>query len=149
MPDWTSLSAGLAVILLTCTLTPLAWLLFRRMWLSMGHGRIFACSLQRTPTSAWMVGVARFQGDTFQWFRVFSPSLRPKVTLRRDQAVAQRVHKADGGEGAGVFPGHTIVELGAPRAGFSLAMARPDLTAFTSWTEASPPGAEANWLLGP
>lgn len=148
MPDWWSWSAGLAVVLLICVLAPIAWLLFRRMWLSMGHGRVFACSLQRTPTSVWKVGVARFHADTFEWYRVFSLSLRPKVTFRRDQTAVLKVHPAHGGEGSGVFPGHSIVELGPPLAGRSLAMARPDLTAFTSWTEASPPGMKNGRLLG-
>lgn len=148
MPDWWSWSALAALVLLVCVLAPIAWLLFRRMWLSMGQGRVFACSVQRTPTSVWKVGVARFHADTFQWYRVFSLSLRPKMTFRRGETVVGTVHAARGGEGSGVFPGHIIVELAAPLEGTSLAMARPDLNAFTSWTEASPPGMKNGRLLG-
>ncbi|MFZ2751047.1 MAG: DUF2550 family protein, partial [Propioniciclava sp.] len=121
MPDWGSLSAGVAALVLVCVLAPIAWLLFRRAWLSMGHGRVFACSLQRTPTSVWKVGVARFHGDAFQWYRVLSLSLRPKVTLLRQDTLVLHVHPARGGEGSGVFPGHVMVELGGRSAGVSLA----------------------------
>jgi hypothetical protein len=38
--------------------------------------------------------------------------------------------------------------LGGRSAGVSLAMARPDLTAFTSWVEASPPGMSDGRLVG-
>ncbi|MFZ2479475.1 MAG: DUF2550 domain-containing protein [Propioniciclava sp.] len=148
MPDWGSLSAGVAALVLVCVLAPIAWLLFRRAWLSMGHGRVFACSLQRTPTSVWKVGVARFHGDAFQWYRVLSLSLRPEVTLLRQDTLVLHVHPARGGEGSGVFPGHVMVELGGRSAGVSLAMARPDLTAFTSWVEASPPGMSDGRLVG-
>ena len=32
MPDWGSLSAGVAALVLVCVLAPIAWLLFRRAY---------------------------------------------------------------------------------------------------------------------
>lgn len=128
-------------LLVVCVLTPVVWLIVRRRWLA-GRGRVFECSLRLPGAigSGWMLGVARFRDDDLEWYRVFSISLRPKVVFHRPDTSVARVRAPEDDEVSELYDGHVVTELGGSHAGVLLAMARPDLTAFSSWTEAGPPG---------
>lgn len=139
MPDWWSWTAIVAGIMLVGLLTPLAWLVLRGRWLAR-HGRVLQCSLRRPDQAVWTLGIARFRDDRFEWFRVFGLSVRPRYSFARSQAHVVRVRPPGPEETDDLYRGHVIAELGAPHEGLLLAMSRPDLTAFSSWTEAGPPG---------
>ncbi|HHU40470.1 MAG TPA: DUF2550 family protein [Propionibacterium sp.] len=141
MPDWWSWTALAVGLLVVCLLVPVVGLIVRRRWLA-GRGRVFECSLRRpqAPSSGWTLGVARFRDDDLEWYRVFSLSLRPKVTFHRHETKVVRVRQPAPAEAAELYDGHVVTELGGRHAGTQLAMGRPDLTAFSSWTEAGPPG---------
>lgn len=138
MPDWWSWTAIAVGLLVACLLIPVVWLIVRRRWLA-GRGRVFECSLKR-PDGGWTLGVARFRDDVLEWYRVFSLSLRPKVVFRRNDTRVIRVRLPEPAEAAELYDGHVVTELGGSHSGTLLAMGRPDLTAFSSWTEAGPPG---------
>lgn len=147
MPDWWSWTALAVGLLVVCVLVPVAWLVARRRWLS-GRHRVFECSLHRPGTDAgsWMMGIARFRDETVEWYRVFSLSLRPAYTFTRGTTRVLRVRQPEAAEAAEVYTGHVVADLDAPYEGMSLAMSRPDLNAFSSWTEAAPPGDPARPL---
>ncbi len=141
MPDWWSWTAIAVGFLVVCLLTPVVWLIVRRRWLA-GRGRVFECSLKRPDAvgSGWILGVARFRDDDVEWYRVFSLSLRPKMVFHRNQTRVARVRMPEASEAVELYDGHVVAELAGRHEGTMLAMARPDLTAFSSWTEAAPPG---------
>lgn len=127
-------------LLVVCLLIPVVWLIVRRRWLA-GRGRVFECSLRRADTGAgWTLGVARFRDDDLEWYRVFSLSLRPKVVFHRKETKVVRVRLPEPSEASELYDGHVVTELGGQHTGTLLAMGRPDLTAFSSWTESGPPG---------
>ena len=125
-------------LLVVCLLVPVVWLIARRRWLA-GRGRVFECSLRRAG-SGWTLGVARFRDADVEWYRVFSLSLRPRVVFHRNETKVVRVRLPEASEAVELYDGHVVAELGGTHAGVLLAMGRPDLTAFSSWTEAAPPG---------
>lgn len=138
MPDWGSWTVIAVGLLVACLLTPVVWLIVRRRWLA-GRGRVFECSLRR-PDSGWTLGVARFRDEHVEWYRVFSLSLRPRVTFHRGDTKVARVRAPEPREAPELYDGHVVTELGGRHAGTLLAMSRPDLNAFSSWTESGPPG---------
>lgn len=143
MPEWWSWTAVVLGLLLVAVLTPVVGLLLRRRWLA-SHGRVFACSLRRPRAngqSRWAWGMARIRGDALQWYRVFSLSVRPAATFTRGETRVVSVHRPAAADADDLYEGHLVAELGGRHAGVELAMGRSDLTAFSSWTEAAPPGA--------
>lgn len=145
MPEWWSWTAIGLGLLLVVVLTPVVWLLLRRHWLA-SRGRVFACSLRRSRGAGqarWVWGMARIHGDALQWYRVFSLSVRPVDTFTRRETRVVRVHRPEAADAEDLYEGHLVAELGGRHAGVELAMGRSDLTAFSSWTEAAPPGASA------
>jgi hypothetical protein len=102
----------------------------------------------RTPLSAsgvragrgWAYGIAQYENDRIDWFRIFSYAYRPAAVLtRRDLEVIAR-RDADGHEELALFPGWTIVECRFGTGLVELAMSPDALTGFLSWLEAAPPG---------
>ncbi|MDO5534025.1 MAG: DUF2550 domain-containing protein [Propionibacteriaceae bacterium] len=146
MPDWWSWTALAVGLLVVCALAPVVGLIIRRRWLS-GRGRVFACSL-RVPPGGWVLGLARFRDEDLEWYRVFSLSLRPKHVFHRNGTQVVRVRQPDAAEASELYDGHVVTELGGDHAGWLLAMARPDLTAFSSWTEAGAPGGPGGSFRG-
>lgn len=112
------------------------------------RGATFECSLRlKAPTAGvsraargWELGIGRYDGETLQWFRVFSFSPRPKATFDRSLVVLTR-RKPHGAEAFSIYAGHLIlkVRLGDGR-DVELAMGERALTGFLAWTEAAPPG---------
>ncbi len=142
MPEWSTWTLVVLGLLVLGVLVPVIGLIGRRRWLS-ARGRVFDCSLQpadATPGFGWMLGVARFQGETLQWFRVFSLSLRPWLVLDRASTHVALSRRPDAAEASVLYADHQVAELTGRHAGVRLAMAPQDLTAFLSWMESAPPG---------
>jgi Protein of unknown function (DUF2550) len=102
----------------------------------------------RTPFSAsgvragrgWSYGIAQYENDRIDWYRIFSYAYRPAAVLtRRDLEVIGR-RDADGHDELALFPGWTIVECRFGTGLVELAMSPDALTGFLSWLEAAPPG---------
>ena len=88
----------------------------------------------------WSYGIAQYENDRIDWYRIFSYAYRPAAVLtRRDLEVLGR-RDADGNEELALFPGWTIVECRFGSGLVELAMSPDALTGFLSWLEAAPPG---------
>lgn len=136
--EWT------AVAVIVILLVPVVFLASRRRWLSR-MGGLFDCSLRlsaTTPGTGWVLGVARYSGDNLEWFRVFSPSLRPRVIFPRSISHAGVQRDPDPIEAVGLNHDERIVaiELNDGHS-WELAMSQASLTGLLSWLESAPPGA--------
>ncbi|HET8604156.1 MAG TPA: DUF2550 domain-containing protein [Marmoricola sp.] len=144
--QWLVDSAG-AVLLLVLVYG--CALVLRRRWLSR-HGGTFELSHRVRSSSTgrgWVLGIGRYSDGTLEWFRIFSPSPRPKRRWERThlRLVGQRV--PSGAESLSLYAGHVIVECRSDRGIVELAMSPSALTGFQSWLEARPPGT--NWSQAP
>lgn len=106
----------------------------------------------RTPFSAsavragrgWSYGIAQYENDRIDWYRIFSYAYRPAAVLtRRDLDVVGR-RDTEGQEELALFPGWTIVECKFGTGLVELAMSPDALTGFLSWLEAAPPGQDVS-----
>jgi hypothetical protein len=106
----------------------------------------------RTPFSAsavragrgWSYGIAQYENDRIDWYRIFSYAYRPAAVLtRRDLEVVGR-RDAEGQEELALFAGWTIVECKFGTGLVELAMSPDALTGFLSWLEAAPPGQDVS-----
>ncbi len=142
MPDWWGLTAVVLVVVALCILTPVIVLFGRRRWLAT-RGPVFDCSLRTpdaTPGSGWMLGVARYSGDEFEWYRVFSISLRPWLTIDRTRSQAAATRLPDAYESSFLDADQRIATLTGAHVGVSVALAPQEMTAFLGWLEGGLPG---------
>jgi hypothetical protein len=114
----------------------------RRRWLSRRFGT-FDCSLRTKPGphgKGWRLGVARYEADRIEWFRVFSPSMRPRHVLQRADLAVQERRVPAGAEAFSVMSGFLVVRCRCPQGPVELAMSEQSYTGFASWLESAPPG---------
>lgn len=106
----------------------------------------------RAPLSAagvragrgWSYGIAQYENDRIDWYRIFSYAYRPAAVLtRRDLEVVGR-RDAEGEEELALFSGWTVVECKFGTGLVELAMSPDALTGFLSWLEAAPPGQDVS-----
>ena len=74
-----------ALVVIALVLAPFVLLYLRRRWLT-GQGGLFDCAYrnsEQTPGSGWVLGMARYRGESLEWFRAFSLSLWPKRVFSR------------------------------------------------------------------
>jgi hypothetical protein len=130
-----------AVLLLAAAV--LVWLAFRRLR-ALRSGGVHAALRTRLDDTGkgWHLGVGRYQGDEFVWFRVLS--LRPgpdRVISRSALEIADR-RDPSSPELYSMPPSSRVVrfrEAGAA-ADVEIAMSPDALTGFLSWLESAPPG---------
>jgi hypothetical protein len=143
MPLWQWLVDVAAVLLLLPLLFGVA-LIVRRRWLSRSGGTFELSHRLRMarPGRGWVIGLGRYQGETLEWFRVFSLSLRPKrVWSRGDLTYAGRREPTEG-EAMSLYADHVIATCTTPDGPCELAMSPSSLTGFQSWLESGPPGTD-------
>lgn len=132
-------------VLLALSVLALGLLVVRRRFVSRGAAT-FDCSL-RLPVGldsaswhGWTLGIARYAGDTLEWYRVFSYATRPRrVLARRDLRVVER-REPRGAELSVLLSGAVVVRCAGAAGPVELAMGRDTLTGFLSWLESAPPG---------
>lgn len=142
MADGFTLAEIVLACVLVVVLVPVIWLVARRRWLSR-TGWVFDCSLRVLDDAqggAWMLGVARLNGDLVEWYRVYSWSLRPRVTLRRGRTRVVGLRDADGPERALLYDQDRVAELHGDSEAVEMAMVGDRMTAFLSWLESAAPG---------
>jgi hypothetical protein len=136
---------ALAVLVLV-VLAALILFAVRRRFLQR-HVGTFDCSLRldrTSPGTGWVFGIARYTGDTVEWYRVFSYSPRPREVLeRRELAVVERRVPEDYEE-MELLSGAIVLECNQHGRTIELAMSEDALTGFLSWLEAAPPGQHVN-----
>lgn len=114
-------------------------------------GGTFDCSARFTPPRAgqaagkgWLYGVARYNGDHVEWFRVFSYAPRPRQTLQRDRIRVRDRRHPQGDEELALLPGAMVLSCRHESREVELAMSEDALTGFLAWLEAAPPGQRVN-----
>ncbi|QDP97046.1 DUF2550 family protein [Microlunatus elymi] len=163
---------GLVLVFLGLCLIGLA---VRRRWVAR-NGGTFECSMRRhvrpagtpadasvdttTPSTNWVLGVARYSGENLEWFRFFSLAWWPKYTFRRSDVTVVDHRTPTATEAVALYADQEIVTLAiasatsaGPRARSrarargdvgsverDLAMTPDSLTGMLSWLEAAPPG---------
>ena len=135
-------------VLLACVVLCLAPLLLalRRLLLTRPVGT-FECSI-RNDRATWSPGVARYEPDRLDWYRLLSLTTRPTWSLPRAQMLIldRRVPATD--EHLSVLPGWVVVRCATQDDGHAdtveLAMSAPAYTGLATWIESAPPGQHVN-----
>lgn len=123
-------------------LVVLVWLTVRRLR-ALRSGGVHTALRTRLDSSGkgWHLGVGRYQGDEFVWFRVLS--LRPgpdRVIHRSTLEIADR-RDPSGSELYNMPPASRVLRFSdftEPQ--IEIAMSPDALTGFLSWLESAPPG---------
>ncbi|MFC4856703.1 DUF2550 domain-containing protein [Actinophytocola glycyrrhizae] len=130
-----------AVLLLVAVV--LVWFTVRRLR-ALRSGGVHAALRTRLDDAGkgWHLGVGRYQGDEFVWFRVLS--LRPgpdRVISRSALEIADR-RDPSGPELYSMPPASRVLRFREANDGgeVEIAMGPDALTGFLSWLESAPPG---------
>jgi hypothetical protein len=143
MSGWQWLLDSAGVVLLLVILYGLL-LVVRRRVLSR-HGGTFELSVRVRPSEAgrgWVLGLGRYRESRLEWFRIFSPSPRPRRTWQRSQLEITGQREPSGPEAFALYGGHVVVECRTSDGPVELAMSSSALTGFSSWLESGPPGSD-------
>lgn len=121
----------------------LVWLAFRRLR-ALRSGGVHAALRTRLDDSGkgWHLGVGRYQGDEFVWFRVLS--LRPgpdRIISRSALEIADR-RDPSSPELYSMPPSSRVLRFREAGGAMDveIAMSPDALTGFLSWLESAPPG---------
>jgi len=114
-------------------------------------GGTFDCNLRwnvpeeaDTSGKGWGYGIARYNGDRIEWFRVFSYALRPRRVLERS-AIEVAGRRTPGSEEELALLSDSVILACVHRGTrLELAMTEDALTGFLAWLEAAPPGQRVN-----
>lgn len=141
MPVWAMVldTAGLLALALVLVA---AYLVVRRRLLAR-YGGTFDLSVRvrsHRPGRGWVLGVGRYNNDALEWFRIFSLSLRPAQTYRRNRLEVGARRSAQGAEEYALYDDAIVVECFYADRSVELAMTEAALTGLLAWLEAAPPG---------
>lgn len=136
----------LGALVLALAVAPLVLLAGRRRFLS-HQGGAFECSVRMRPEApgrGWALGLARYNAERFEWFRFFSYSFRPRVSLLRADTCVLGSREPNAAETTVLYADQVVVLIEEQRPSGSreweLAMHSDALTGLLSWLEAAPPG---------
>ena len=114
-------------------------------------GGTFDCSLrladvkEELPSGkGWIYGVARYSGDSIEWFRVFSYAPRPRRVLERSAIEVLHRREPQGEEELALLSDSVVLVCEHRGLRLELAMSDDALTGFLAWLEAAPPGQRVN-----
>lgn len=131
---------ALASIIVVIVFSMLTALFLRRRWLST-NGGVFDCGMRQLSKGAnnWVMGIALYQNDALEWYRVFSLSFKPKVTFTRANTTFESHRPLDVIETMSLFDDHLCVQVNQNGSVFELSMTYASMTGLMSWLEAAPP----------
>jgi hypothetical protein len=139
--------AGPAVVVLALILLLVALVgavLLRRELLSRGIGT-FDCSLRpRGHGSGWSFGLARFQHDRLEWFRLFAITMRPARSLVRRRLTILDHRRPDSVDVSVLNADWVLVVCSYDTHTLELAMSEMAYTGLATWLESAPPGENSN-----
>src|SRR3954468_7500104 len=105
-------------------------------------GVTFDCSLRRPADPAaepsgkgWVYGVARYSGDSVEWFRVFSYAPRPRRVLQRSAIEVLSRRQPQGQEELALLSDSVVLVCEHKGERLELAMSDDALTGFLAWLE--------------
>ncbi|QTZ94131.1 DUF2550 domain-containing protein [Streptomyces auratus] len=113
-------------------------------------GGTFDCSLRwnvpenESGGKGWIYGVARYNGDRIEWFRVFSYAPRPRRLLERSAIEVLERRTPQGEEELALLSDSIVLACRHRGTRLELAMSEDALTGFLAWLEAAPPGQRVN-----
>ena len=114
-------------------------------------GGTFDCSLRwggaggdRASGKGWVYGVARYNGDRVEWFRVFCYAPRPRRVLERASIEVVGRRAPEGEEELALLSDAVVLACAHRGTRLELAMSDDALTGFLAWLEAAPPGQRVN-----
>lgn len=91
--------------------------------------------------SGWHLGMGRYQGEEFVWYRVWSLRTGPDRVFRRENLQISDRRAPVGTESYAVPAGSTVLRCeSASQEAIEIAMGEGALTGFLSWLESAPPG---------
>jgi hypothetical protein len=92
----------------------------------------------------WAYGIARYNGDQIEWFRVFSYAPRPRRFLERNRIEVLQRREPEGEEELALLSDAVVLACSLHGTRVELAMSEDALTGFLAWLEAAPPGQRVN-----
>ncbi|MFC5910254.1 DUF2550 domain-containing protein [Streptacidiphilus monticola] len=98
----------------------------------------------RAKGKGWIFGIARYNHDAVEWFRVFSYSPRPRRVLERSLIEVVERRSPEGQEELALLSGAVVLVCLHDGKPLELAMSEDALTGFLAWLEAAPPGQRVN-----
>lgn len=114
-------------------------------------GGTFDCSLRwdapepgDSGGKGWTYGVARYNGDRVEWFRVFSYAPRPRRVLERSAIEVAGRRVPEGEEELALLSDAVVLACLHRGRRLELALSDDALTGFLAWLEAAPPGQRVN-----
>lgn len=133
---------GLALLAMAVLLVLLA---YRRIRLVRRGGIDVALRTRQVADGrGWHLGVARYRGDQFVWYRVSSLRSGPDRVLDRQQLEVVERRDPTLPETYAVPPGSVVLRCRMAAGELELAMGRRTLPGFLSWLESAPPGRGAS-----
>jgi uncharacterized protein DUF2550 len=125
---------GLVVIVL-------GYLVVRRVRLLRSGGVHVALRTKLNDSGkGWHLGVGRYRGDDFAWFRVLSLRAGPDRVIRRTGLEILERRDPNGSESYNLPAGSRVLRFGGSGTELEVAMGPDALTGFLSWLESAPPG---------
>lgn len=146
------LTVVLVIVVLAVALGALAAFALRRR-LIQRPGATFDCSARLTEPGTlvldqsgkgWHYGIARYNRDAVEWFRVFSYAPRPRRVLERSLIEVVERRTPQGQEELALLSGAVVLSCMHGDTPLELAMSEDALTGFLAWLEAAPPGQRVN-----
>jgi hypothetical protein len=121
----------------------LVWFAVRRLR-ALRSGGVHAALRTRFDESGkgWHLGVGRYQGDEFVWFRVLSLRPGPDRVISRSALEIEDRREPSGPELYSMPPSSQVLRFSEAggAAQIEIAMSPDALTGFLSWLESAPPG---------
>jgi hypothetical protein len=113
-------------------------------WVRMRRAGGVSVALRWAPDKArsgWHLGIGRYEGDDFAWYRVWSLRTGPDRVFEREALEIADRRGPSGTEAYAVPPGSTVLRCESrTQEAIEIAMGPGALTGFLSWLESAPPG---------
>ncbi|MCP2260306.1 Protein of unknown function (DUF2550) [Streptoalloteichus tenebrarius] len=140
---WIAEIVGVVLFAVAVALALLAW---RRLRL-LRQGGVDVALRSRLDESGrgWHLGIGRYRGDEFAWYRILSVRSGPDRIIRRDGLEISTRREPTGTETYAMPLSSTVLTCRATDGDVELAMGPDALTGFLSWLESAPPGRQVPW----
>jgi hypothetical protein len=124
----------------------IGYFVWRRLRLLRAGGVHVALRLRQDDSGrGWHLGVGRYQGDEFVWFRVLSLRAGPDQIITRDGLEIDNRREPAASETYAMPAGSTVLRCTGTAGDVEIAMGPDALTGFLSWLESAPPGRSIPW----
>jgi hypothetical protein len=135
-------AAWVVVMVLLALLLAVALLVWWRLRLiQQGGVEVALRARPDLPASRWHLGIGRYHGDEFAWYRITSLRAGPNPVVHRLGLTILSRRSPAGAEAYTMPPGATVLRSRASDAELELAIGTDALTGFLTCLEAAPPGS--------